>query len=200
VDASPPPRPNRLATRRRGSGCGDRLTGRRSLGESGLNVPGAPQDALGGASHSAAVTAMKLEKIGKLELTYTEVDDGLQFSEGGLVYGILTGTMESGDLQGSLHATNLARQRPDGVFTPTLRGVLTTPEGGKVFFTMDGLSVRDPKAQPPRRIVTVGITFWTVEPKLQAWNEVFAVAEMEGRAIGQSWGIRGPLYKCIPEV
>ncbi len=65
---------------------------------------------------------------------------------------------------------------------------------------MDGLSIKDSKAVPARRIVTVALTFWSSDPKLRAWNEVFAVAELEGRAIGQTWGVSGPVFKCVPEI
>jgi hypothetical protein len=143
---------------------------------------------------------MRLEKIGAIELTYTDIDEELPFAEGGQLYGILTGKLEAGALRGTLHTTNLARQRPDGAFTPKLRGILTTPEGATVFLTLDGISIRDPASNPPRRIVTVGITFWTAEERLRAWNEVFAVAELEGRAVGKSWGVTGNLLKCVSEI
>jgi hypothetical protein len=143
---------------------------------------------------------MRLEKVGRLELTYTDIDQEFPFAEGGQVYGILNGTLEAGDLRGTLHATNLAHQRPDGAFTPKLRGLLATSEGVPVFFTMDGLSIKDSKAVPARRIVSVALTFWSSDPKLRAWNEVFAVAELEGRAIGQTWGVSGPVFKCVPEI
>ncbi|MDG6983463.1 MAG: hypothetical protein JRN28_02780 [Nitrososphaerota archaeon] len=143
---------------------------------------------------------MKLEKVGRLELTYTDMDEELSYQDGGQVYGILTGKLEAGELEGTLHTTNLARQRPDGVFTPTLRGLLTTSQGAKLFFTMDGLSLRDPKANPPRRQVVAGITFWTADPKFRSWNDVYLVAELEGRAVGNAWGVVGNLYQCIPEL
>ncbi|MGI0129124.1 MAG: hypothetical protein ACREEC_03075 [Thermoplasmata archaeon] len=143
---------------------------------------------------------MRLEKLGKVELTYTDVDDELPYEEGGQVYGILTGTLEAGELRGTIHATNLARQRPDRAFTPTLRGVLTTPEGARLFFTMDGISIKDAQASSPRRIVTTGITFWTPDPRFRQWNDVYALAEMEGRAMGTSWGVVGSLYRCVPEL
>ncbi len=143
---------------------------------------------------------MRLEKVGQIELVYTETDDEIPFAEGGLVYGILTGKVDARGLQGTLHATNLARQRPDEAFTPTLRGVVTTTTGAKAYFTMDGISVRDPAAQPPRRIVTVGLTFWSPNPVLKAWNDIYAVAELVGRAVGDSWGVAGPLYRCVTEI
>jgi len=48
--------------------------------------------------------------------------------------------------------------------------------------------------------VTAAVTFWSADPKLRAWNEIFAVAELEGRAIGQSWGVSGYLFRCVPEI
>lgn len=72
---------------------------------------------------------MRLEKVGKIELTYTDIDVEFPFKEGGQVYGTLTGSLEVGDLRGELNATDLARQRPDDQFTPALRGILKTPGG-----------------------------------------------------------------------
>ena len=143
---------------------------------------------------------MRLEKIGTLELAYTEIDQEWPFSEGGQVYGILTGRLEAEGLRGTIHATNLARQRPDGAFTPTLRGILTTSQGSTLFFTMDGISIKDSKASPARRIVTTGITLWSSDPTLRAWNDTYLVAETIGRAIGTGWGVSGDLYRCVSEL
>ena len=143
---------------------------------------------------------MRLERIGLLELVYTEVDEEWPFPEGGQVYGVLTGRLETDGLRGTIHATNLARQRPDGGFTPTLRGILSTPEGGKLFFTMDGISIKDASASPPRRVVTTGITLWSSDPRFRTWNDTYLVAETVGRAIGTSWGVAGDLYRCVSEL
>lgn len=143
---------------------------------------------------------MRLEKIGRLELVYTDMDVEFPHAEGGQVYGILTGTLDAGSLRGSIHATNLARHRPDNVFTPALRGILSTPEGTKVFFTMDGLSVPDAKANPPRRIVTTGITLFSPEERFRPWNESYLLAELVGGAVGASWGVVGDLYRCVSEL
>lgn len=142
---------------------------------------------------------MRLERIGALELVYTDIDEEWAFPEGGQVYSILIGRLEAEGLRGTLHVTNLARQRPDGAFTPTLRGNLSTPEGSKLFFTVDGSSIKDARASPPRRIVTTGITVWSSDPKFRTWNETYLVAETVGRAIGTSWGVSGALYRCVSE-
>ncbi|MGA7923417.1 MAG: hypothetical protein WCA77_05520 [Thermoplasmata archaeon] len=143
---------------------------------------------------------MRLERIGRIELVYTDVDEEWAFPDGGQVYGILTGRLEAEGLCGTLHATNLARQRPDGAFTPRLRGVLSTPEGSKLYFTMDGISVKDAKANPPRRIVTTGITLWSSDPGFRSWNETYLIAETVGTAMGTRWGVSGDLYKCVSEL
>lgn len=143
---------------------------------------------------------MRLERVGTMELVYTEVDEEWAYPDGGQVYGILTGRLEAEGLRGTIHATNLARQRPDGGFTPTLRGILSTPEGSKLFLTMDGISISDGTASPPRRIVTTGITLWSSDPRLRSWNESYLVAETVGRAMGKSWGVSGDLYRCVSEL
>ncbi|MDE1822000.1 MAG: hypothetical protein KGJ23_12510 [Euryarchaeota archaeon] len=143
---------------------------------------------------------MKLEKIGSLELIYADVDEELEYEEGGIMYGTLRGKMDAGSLKGSMHATNHARLRPDGTFLPTLRGILTSAKGSRSFFTMDGISVRDPKADPPRRIVTTGLTFWSPDEELRPWNNVYLVAELKGGKMGESWGVAGAVFRCVPEL
>lgn len=143
---------------------------------------------------------MRLERIGTLELVYTDIDEEVPFDKGGRVYGILTGKIAAGELTGTLHATNLAQHRVDGAFTPTLRGIITMSGGSKVFFAMDGLSIRDASVQPPRRVVTASLTFWSPEAALRSWNEAFVVTEMEGKPVGNSWGVAGPVFRCVPEI
>ena len=143
---------------------------------------------------------MKLQKIGRVELIYSDVDVEAEYPEGGQVYGILTGSLEAGKLRGTLHATNVGRQRPDESFAPALRGVLTTEKGVQFFFTMDGVSIRKGNTKPIRRTVTTGITLWTADPSLRSWNDAYLLAEMEGGKMKQSWGVKGSLYLCVPEI
>lgn len=47
----------------------------------------------------------------------------------------------SGDrVSGMLHLTNLAHRRADNVNVPTLRGVLATDDGAKVWVELDGVA------------------------------------------------------------
>ena len=60
---------------------------------------------------------MKLHKIGRVELIYSDVDAEAEYPESGQVYGILTGSLEAGKLRGTLHATNVGRQRPSALMS-----------------------------------------------------------------------------------
>lgn len=140
---------------------------------------------------------MRLDPLGTLELKYTrsgEVDYGAT----GQVYGDLEGRIDGPELQGSLRVTNLANRRPNGDYTPTLRGVPTTADGGKMFVAVDGLSIIEEGTNPPVRVGLVSMTFRTSNPKLERWNQVFAVVEYRGKTMGDTWGLIGTIYRCVP--
>lgn len=140
---------------------------------------------------------MKLEPVGTLELKYTRNSD-VKLETTTQVYGDLEGRIEGPELQGSLRVTNLATSRPDGDFLPTLRGVLTGPEDKRMFVTMDGLSIVEEGTDPPVRVGLVSITFRTADPDLLKWNHVLAVAEYRGKTMGDTWGLVGSIYRCVP--
>ena len=140
---------------------------------------------------------MRLESLGTLTLTYTHLTE-LAYEAGGQVYGALEGTIDGAELSGRLHLTNLAPKRTDGEFAPALRGTLTTDEGGKMFVTMAGMSILEAGTDPPVRVGLVAFTFRSAEPNLAVWNRVFAVAEYRGKSMGDTWGLVGTLYRCVP--
>ena len=76
---------------------------------------------------------MKLQKIGRVELIYSDVAAEAEYPEGDQVHGILTGSLEAGKLRGTLHATDVVRQRPDESFVPALRGVLDAEKSAQLF-------------------------------------------------------------------
>ncbi len=141
---------------------------------------------------------MRLDPLGTLTLTYSHLTE-LAYEVGGQVYGTLEGTIEGPELRGRLHVTNLAPKRTDGEFAPTLRGTLTTEDGAKMFLTMDGISILEAGTNPPVRVGLVAVTFRSADPKLMTWNRVFAIAEYRGKSMGDTWGLVGTLYRCVPE-
>ena len=143
---------------------------------------------------------MKLKKIGRVELIYSDVDVEAEYPEGGQVYGILTGSLEAGKLRGTLHATNVGRQRPDESFVPALRGVLTTEKGAQLFFHHGSRIDKKRKYKAYQKNRDNGHTLWTADPSLRSWNDAYLLAEMDGGAMGQSWDITGSLHLCVPEI
>jgi hypothetical protein len=141
---------------------------------------------------------MRLDPLGTLTLSYSHLTE-LSYESGGQVYGALEGTLEGPELRGRLHVTNLAPHRTDGEFAPTLRGTLTAEDGKKMFVTIDGISILEAGTNPPVRIGLVALTFRSADPKLKKWNGVFAVAEYRGQAVGETWGLVGTVYRCVPE-
>ena len=142
---------------------------------------------------------MRLEPLGKLTLVYSHLKV-VDYGADGQAYGALEGSIEGPELQGQLHVTNLAPHRTDGAFAPTIRGLLTTREGATMFVTIDGISVERSEASGSVRIGLVALTFRSNEPALKKWNEVFAVSEYKGEKMGDSWGVRGTIYRCVPEI
>jgi hypothetical protein len=140
---------------------------------------------------------MHLDTLGTLELKYVRNSE-VKYESSSQVYGDLEGRIEGPDLKGNLRLTNLATSRPDVVYLPTLRGVLTTPDGAMLFVTMDGLSIVDEGTDPPVRVGLVALTFRAGDPKLSRWNSVLAVAEYHGKTIGETWGLVGTVYQCVP--
>lgn len=140
---------------------------------------------------------MRLEPVGTLELNYTRNTE-VKLESTAQVYGDLEGRIDGPELKGSLRMTNLATSRPDGDYLPTLRGVLTGPDDKRMFVTMDGLSIIEEGTDPPVRVGLVAITFRTGNPDLQKWNHVLAVAEYRGKMMGNTWGLVGTIYRCLP--
>jgi hypothetical protein len=140
---------------------------------------------------------MHLDPLATLELQYTRSGE-VSYESSGQVYGDLEGKIDGPMLQGTLRVTNLATRRPDGNYTPALRGILTTHDGATMYVTLDGLSILEEGTDPPVRVGLVSMTFRTADPKLVAWIRVFAVAEYGGKSMGSSWGLVGTIYRCVP--
>ncbi len=82
---------------------------------------------------------MELVPLARMELEYRSLE-AVRFAAGAQFYGVMEGRLDGGRLSGDVHLTNLAQGRPDGVNTPTLRGLLTTPDGALVWLELDGLA------------------------------------------------------------
>jgi hypothetical protein len=102
----------------------------------------------------------------------------------------------TGDIAGSLVWANYPRRREDGVWTPNLRGVITTTEGEQILVSMHGQSVAE-RAPGRRRAVTTRIELITEVDSYRWLNTSFLVGEGEIDADREHWWL--VTYVCINE-
>jgi hypothetical protein len=118
--------------------------------------------------------SMKFTPIGEIDLTYIAIDF-VEYGIGGQYYGEMEGQLRTERVSGRLKLTNVAQKRSDNVNTPTLRGVLETDEGARVFLEMNGLS----QIEEGGRVFIASLTFRTADPRYEGLNTLFAVVEGE---------------------
>src|SRR5262245_20213617 len=100
---------------------------------------------------------MRLVPFGRISMTYrsgswhrpyvARGDDGE-----GLGFGQGDGTM-TGEVEGTIAWANYPRRRQDGVWTPNLRGVITTDDGHELLLSIHGQSVEERTSDARRAIL-----------------------------------------------
>ncbi len=136
---------------------------------------------------------MELTPLCDVELRYTTLES-IDYGIGAQIYGTMEGTVSGDRLAGRLRLTNLAPRRPDNVNMPTLRGVLDTDDGGKIFVEINGIA--NLREADNARVFATSLTFRTSEQRYRWLNSVFAVLEgvLDNVAVG---GVaRGRAYIC----
>lgn len=84
----------------------------------------------------------------------------------------------TGDIEGTVRWANYPRRREDGVWTPDVRGVLTTQAGKSLLLSMHGQSVAE-RAPGHRRAVTVRVELTSEDAEYRWLNTCFLVGEGE---------------------
>ena len=115
--------------------------------------------------------------------------EALGFGEGG-------GTVE-GEVAGSLRWANYPRRRQDGVWTPNLRGVLTTGDGAEILVSIHGQSVLE-EAPGTRRAILARLELTTQADPYRWLNTCFVVGEGEIDGGTDEWWITA--YVVVNEV
>jgi hypothetical protein len=136
---------------------------------------------------------MKFTPIGEMDLTYVAIDF-VDYGIGGQYYGAMDGHLRIQHVSGVVKLTNIAQKRSDNVNTPTLRGVLETDDGARVFVEMNGLS----QIEEGGRVFIASLTFRTAEAGYAWLNTLFAVVEGElhGRPRPHEMHARCRIYAC----
>ena len=138
---------------------------------------------------------MELVELGTLELTYRFLER-IDYAAGGQFYGVLEGALSGDRLSGALHLTNLAQRRPDGVNTPTMRGILTTDDGDQVWVMLDGLAILRP--EDSARVFVTSARLRAGSERLAWVNTVLGVVEGVLDTVVDPMVAHARLYECRP--
>ncbi len=143
---------------------------------------------------------MRLESLCRISMRYTDGswqrpfgdrDDGAE----GLGFGRGDGTV-TGEIEGTLVWANYPRRRQDGVWTPNLRGAITTHDGSDLLLSIHGQSVQEQAPGEPRAILAR--VELTTEGEHYRWlNTCFLVGEGEIDEEREDWWLEA--YVCVNE-
>ena len=144
---------------------------------------------------------MRLEPFGKMNMRYERgswhrpyVQDPEQAAEG-LGFGEGDGEI-SGEIEGALAWANYPRRRQDGVWTPNLRGVVTTARGDEILVSIHGQSVEE-KGSGDRRALLARVELTTEVEQYRWLNTCFLVGEGEIDEETEEWWLI--TYVCVNE-
>src|SRR5918992_5894676 len=131
---------------------------------------------------------MELVELGRVELTYTTLES-FDFEADGQLYGTMDGRLVGDRVSGELHLTNLAPRRADNVNLPTLRGMLTTEDGARVWVELDGVATLRPSDQA--RVFVTTFRCRTGDDRYAWLNSVFGLLEGILDSVGVGGGAPG---------
>jgi hypothetical protein len=126
---------------------------------------------------------MRLEPFCKFTMRYSEASWHRPYvraageAEEGLGFGQGEGEV-SGEIEGALVWANYPRRREDGVWTPNVRGFITTNEGKEILVAIHGQSVQE-NAPGYRRAILARVEPTTQEEPYRWLNTCFLVGEGE---------------------
>jgi hypothetical protein len=143
---------------------------------------------------------MRLEPLCMLSMRYLEGSwhspyGSLGGDGEGLGFGHGEGAV-TGEIEGKLVWANYPRRRQDGVWTPNLRGLLTTSAGTELLVSIHGQSVQE-RVSGYRRAILARVEM-TTEAEAHRWlNTCFLIGEGEIDEETESWGM--DVFVCVSE-
>ena len=122
---------------------------------------------------------MRLEPLCQLTMRYARGSWHRPYNRGheGLGFGRGDGEV-SGDIEGSLEWANYPRRREDGIWTPNLRGVITTRSGDEILVLIHGQSV-EKNAPGAGRAILARIELTPQAEQYRWLNTCFVIGEGE---------------------
>lgn len=136
---------------------------------------------------------MRLIELCNVELRYTSLEL-LDYGSGGQIYGTMEGPVSGERLRGKLSLTNLAQRRPDNVNVPTLRGLLETDDGAKLYVELNGLAQLRESDQA--RVFVTSLLVRTGDARYAWLNSLYCLLEGVLDAVTVGGVARGRAYVC----
>ncbi|HUF11597.1 MAG TPA: DUF3237 family protein [Longimicrobiales bacterium] len=136
---------------------------------------------------------MRLIELCNVELRYTSLEL-LDYGSGGQIYGTMEGTVSGERLRGRLSLTNLAERRPDNVNVPTLRGLLETDDGAKLYVELNGLAQLRESDQARVFVTSLGLR--TGDARYAWLNRLHCLLEGVLDTVAVGGVARGRAYVC----
>jgi hypothetical protein len=115
--------------------------------------------------------------------------------EEGIGFGQGEGSV-SGDLEGTVVWANYPRRREDGVWTPNLRGTITTGAGDEILASIHGQSVEE-RGPGQRRAILARVELTTEAERWRWLNTCFLVGEGEIDEGREKWWLDA--FVCVNE-
>ena len=142
---------------------------------------------------------MRLEPLCHLAMRYADGAWARPFGgEEGVGFGSGAGEVTGEVLLGALRWANFPRRREDGVWTPNLRGVLSTGDGAEILTSIHGQSVEEGAGEGFRRAILARVEFLTEDERYRWLNTSFVVGEGEIDEEREVWWLQ--TYVCVNEV
>jgi hypothetical protein len=142
---------------------------------------------------------MRLEPLCRFSMRYAE---GAWIRPFGTVEGAGFGSGEgevSGPvLRGTLRWANAPRRREEGVWTPNLRGVITTEDRAEILTSLRGQSVQEATTGGGLRAILTRVELLSDDERYRWLNTTFIVGEGEIDEDTEAWWVQA--YACINEV
>lgn len=144
---------------------------------------------------------MRLEPLCTITMRYTSgswhhpYGQDVDSAKEGIGFGQGDGDV-TGDIEGTTQWANYPRRREDGVWTPNVRGVLTTKTGKSVLLSIHGQSVTE-QAPGHRRAVTARVELTSEDTEYRWLNTCFLIGEGEIDPTTEHWWLR--TFVCINE-
>ncbi len=141
---------------------------------------------------------MRIEPLFRLSMQYVEGTWLRPFGGAeGAGFGTGQGTVWGDVVQGTARWANYPRRREDGVWTPNLRGVITTKDAADILVSIHGQSVEQATEDGVRRAILARLELLT-EHEAYLWlNTSFVVGEGEIDEETEEWWIEA--YVCVNE-